>query len=123
MHSQFYTSCLPALGYECHEHECGGFYLLIAVHLAITSTDDDTDNMKTLYKSALFIRRRTEEFNKSIQRGQGSIVVTSTLLRWIMAGPAEQLESRVRATIGDKAALTLSQTVLSAFKSKRQVSK
>jgi len=79
--------------------------------------------MKTLYKSALFIRRRTEEFNKSIQRGQGSIVVTSTLLRWIMAGPAEQLESRVRATIGDKAALTLSQTVLSAFKSKRQVSK
>jgi len=49
--------------------------------------------------------------------------VTSTLLRWIMAEPAEQLESRVRATIGDKAALTLSQTVLSAFKSKRQVSK
>lgn len=101
------------------------------VHTAITSTDDDTDNMKTLYKSAVFIRRRIEEFNKSIQRGQGSIVVTSTLddvpvelysmIRWIMAGPAEQLQTRVRAAIVDQAALTMSQNVVFGFKSKRQV--
>ena len=101
------------------------------VHTAITSTDDDTDNMKTLYKSAVFIRRRIEKFNKSIQRGQGSIVVTSTLddvpvelysmIRWIMAGPAEQLQTRVRAAIVDQAALTMSQNVVFGFKSKRQV--
>ena len=101
------------------------------VHTAITSTDDDTDNMKTLYKSAVFICRRIEEFNKSIQRGQGSIVVTSTLddvpvelysmIRWIMAGPAEQLQTRVRAAIVDQAALTMSQNVVFGFKSKRQV--
>jgi len=101
------------------------------VHTAITRTDDDSDNMETLYKSALFICRRIEEFNKSTQRGQCSIVVTSTLddvpvelysmIRWIMAGPAEQLETRVRAAIVDQAALTLSPNLMFGFKSKRQV--
>lgn len=97
------------------------------VDSAINHTDD-TDNMKTLYKSAAFIRRRIETFSKS---SQGSLAVTSSLndvpvelysmIRWIMAGPAHRLQTKVRASIVDQAALTVSQNIMFGFKSHRQM--
>jgi hypothetical protein len=44
-----------------------------------------------------------------------------SMIRWIMAGPAEQLQTRVRASIIDQAALALTQNLMLGFKSKRQM--
>ena len=43
------------------------------------------------------------------------------MIRWIMAGPAEKLQTEVPTTIVDRGALTLSQNLMFGFKSKRQV--
>ena len=93
-------------------------------------TADDTDSMKNLYQSARLLRQRIEQFTKTVKT-PSSIVVTSTLedvpvelytmIRWIMAGPADKLQTEVRTTIVDRGALTLSQNLMFGFKSKRQV--
>ena len=43
------------------------------------------------------------------------------MIRWIMAGPADKLQTEVRTTIVDRGTLTLSQNLMFGFKSKRQV--
>ena len=80
-------------------------------------TADDTESMKNLYQSARLLRQRMEQFTKTVKTSS-SIVVTSTLndipvelytmIRWIMAGPADKLQTEVRTTIVDRGALTLS---------------
>ena len=75
----------------------------------------DTESMKNLYQSARLLRRRTEQITKTVKTSS-SIVVTSTLedvpvelytmIRWIMAGPADKLQTEVRTTIVDRGALT-----------------
>ena len=60
-----------------------------------------------------------------------SIVVNSTLedvpvelytmIRWIMAGAADKLQTEVRTTYVDRGALTLNQNLIFGFKSKRHV--
>ena len=86
--------------------------------------------MKNLYQSARLLRQRIEQFTKTVKTSS-SIVVTSTLedvpvelytmIRWIMAGPADKLQPEVRTTIVDRGALTLSQNLMFCFKSKRQI--
>ena len=49
------------------------------------------------------------------------ILTLYTLIRWIMAGPANELETEVRTHAVDRAALTMSQNLMFGFKSKRQV--
>ena len=93
-------------------------------------TADDTESMKNLYQSAKLLRQRIEQFTKTVKTSN-SIVVTSTvedvavelytMIHWIMAGPADKLETEVRTTIVDRGALTLSQNLMFGFKSKRQV--
>ena len=93
-------------------------------------TADDTESMKNHYPSARLLRQRIEQFTKTVKTSS-SIVVTSTLedvpvelytmIRWIMAGPADKLQTEVRTTIVDRGALTLSQNLMFGFKSKRQV--
>ena len=93
-------------------------------------TADDTESMKNLYQSARLLRQRIEQFTKTVKTSS-SIVVTSTLedvpvelytmIRWIMAGTADKLQTEVRTTIVDSGALTLSQNLMFGFKSKRQV--
>ena len=93
-------------------------------------TADDTESMKNLYQSARLLRQRIEQFTKTMKTSS-SIVVTSTLedvsvelytmIRWIMAGPADKLQTEVRTTIVDRGALTLSQNLMFGFKSERQV--
>ena len=80
-------------------------------------TADDTESMKNLYQSARLLPQRIEQFTKTVKTSS-SIVVTSTLndvpvelytmIRWIMAGPADKLQTDVRTTIIDRGALTLS---------------
>ena len=96
----------------------------------VIRTADDTESMKNLYQSARLLRLRIEQFTKTVQTSS-SIVITSTLedvpvelytmIRWIMAGPADTLQTEVRTTIVDRGALTLSQNLMFGFKSKRQV--
>ena len=43
------------------------------------------------------------------------------MIRWIMAGPADKLQTEVRTTIVDRGTLTLSQNLMFGFKSKRQI--
>ena len=93
-------------------------------------TADDTESMKNLYQSDRLLRQRIEQFTKTVKTSS-SIVITSTLedgtvelytmIRWIMAGPADKLQTEVRTTIVDRGALTLSQNLMFGFKSKRQV--
>ena len=93
-------------------------------------TADDTESMKNLYQSARHLRQRTEQFTKTVKTSS-SIVVTSTLedvpvelytmIRWIMAGPADKLQTEVRTTIVDRGTLTLSQNLMFGFKSKRHI--
>ena len=93
-------------------------------------TGDDTESMKNLYQPAILLRQRIEQFTKTVKTSS-SIVVTSTLkdvpvelytmIRWIMAGPADKLQTEVRTTSVDRGALTLSQNLMFGFKSKRQV--
>ena len=62
-------------------------------------TADDTESITNLYQSARLIRQRIEQFTKTVKTSS-SIVVTSTLkdvpvelytmIRWIMAGPADK---------------------------------
>ena len=73
-------------------------------------TADDTESMKNLYQSARLLRQRIEQFTKT----SSSIVVTSTLedvpvelytmIRLIMAGPADTLQTEVRTAIVDRGA-------------------
>ena len=93
-------------------------------------TADATESMKNLYQSARLLRHRIEQFTKTVKTSS-SIVVTSTLedvpvelytmIRWIMAGPADKLQTEVRTSFVDRGALTLSQSLVFGFKSKRQV--
>ena len=76
-------------------------------------TADDTESMKNLYQSARLLRQRIEQFTKTVKTSS-SIVVTSTLedvpvelytiVRLIMAGPANKLQKEVRTTIVDRGA-------------------
>ena len=92
-----------------------------------TRTADDTESMKNLYQSAILLRQRIEQFTKTVKTSS-FIVVTSTLedipvelytmIRWIMAGPADK---QLKRTIIDRGALALSQNLMFGFNSKRQV--
>ena len=78
-------------------------------------TADDTESMKNIYQSARLLRQRIEQFTMTVKTSS-SIVVTSTMedvpvelytIRWIMAGPADKLQTEVRTTIVDRGPLTL----------------
>lgn len=100
------------------------------VHAAMTTDEDDESNMKAIYKVAQVIRKSIATFTKTDQ-GTDAIQVSSnihdvpaelyTLIRWIMVGPAEQLQTEKRTSVVDRAALTTSQNIMYGFKSSRQV--
>ena len=88
------------------------------------------DHMKCVYKSAQLIRQALDDFSKA-EKSQGFIPVSSTLnnvpaelyslIRWILVGPTEELETEVRTHRVHRDALTISQNIMFALKSKRQV--
>ena len=89
-----------------------------------------TESMTNLYQSARLLRQRIDQFTKTVKTSN-SIVVTGTLedvpvelytvIRWIMAGPTDKLQTEVRTTIVDRVALTLSQNLMFGFIYKWQV--
>ena len=91
---------------------------------------DDMDHMKCVYKSAQLIRQAIDDFSKA-EKSQGFIPVSSTLnnvpaelyslIRWILVGPTEELETEVRTHRVHRDALTISQNIMFALKSKRQI--
>ncbi|KAL8604466.1 hypothetical protein ACOMHN_042294 [Nucella lapillus] len=86
--------------------------------------------MKTIYKAAQVIRKSIATFKKPDPE-TNTIRVSSdihdvsaelyTLIRWIMVGPAEKLETEHRTSVVDRVALTVSQNIMYGFKSRRQV--
>uniref|UniRef100_UPI00358E794E uncharacterized protein n=1 Tax=Myxine glutinosa TaxID=7769 RepID=UPI00358E794E len=100
------------------------------VHAAITSEEDDVKNMKAIYKSAHAIRKSIADFTKK-DKPECAIPVSSniddvpaelyTMIRWIMVGPMDELETEAKTSVVDRTALTLSQNIMYGFKSTRQV--
>ena len=74
---------------------------LVQDAISVAADDDDTDRMKTLYKSAKIIHQRIEKFTKTVKASSplsSSAVANTladvptelyTLIRWIMAGQSE----------------------------------
>ena len=97
------------------------------VHSSITS-DNDMDNMKTIFKAAKTIRKSIADFKKnsanvmSVSSNISDVPVELyTMLRWIIVGPVDELETEARTTAVDRMVLTVSQNILYGFKSSRQV--
>ena len=88
------------------------------------------DNTKMLYKTAKLIRRSIVNFTDE-KKQSDMVTVLSTaedvppesysLIRCILVGPEEELQTEMRRRTVDQSALTLSQNIMSAFKTKRQV--
>ena len=90
----------------------------------------ESNSMKMLFKTAMIIRRSIVNFAE--KRTQSDMVnVLSTIgdvslelysvIRWILKGPEEELKTEMRTRTMDQSALTLSQNIMYAFKTKRQV--
>lgn len=98
------------------------------VHTAITS--NDMDEMKFIYKSAQQVRRSIDDFTNK-DKPDNTIPVSSniddvpvelyTLIRWIMVGPADELENKARTSVVERAVLTVCQNIMYGFKTNRQV--
>jgi len=90
----------------------------------------EMDNTKMLYKTANLIRRRITDSTEE-KKQIDTVTVTSTkqdvpndlysLIRWILVGPAEELQTEMRSRTVDRSALTISQNIMYAFKTRRQV--
>uniref|UniRef100_UPI00358E2BC8 uncharacterized protein n=1 Tax=Myxine glutinosa TaxID=7769 RepID=UPI00358E2BC8 len=86
--------------------------------------------MKTIYKAAQVIRKSIAEFMKKDQEAN-TIQVSSdindvpaelyTMIRWVMVGPVDKLETEKRTSVVDRSTLTVSQNIMYGFKSNRQV--
>ena len=88
------------------------------------------DNTKMLYKTAKLIRRSIVNFTDQKKTSDMISVVSTTkdvptelysLMRWILVGPEEELQTDTRRRTVDQSALTLSQSLMYAFKTKKQV--
>lgn len=90
----------------------------------------EMDNTKMLYKTAKLIRRRITDFTEE-KKQIDTVTVASTkedvppalysLIRWILVGPEEELQTEMRSRTVDRSALTISQNIMYAFKTRRQV--
>ena len=100
------------------------------VDSAMQSHDDEENNTQLIYRAAQVIRKSIANFTKA-PKNKDTIQVTSeihdvpaelyTMIRWIMIGPAESLETQRRTKVVDRAALTVSQNIMYGFKSNRLV--
>ena len=89
----------------------------------------EMDNTKMLYKTAKLICRSIANFTD--EKKQSDTVTRLSmaedippelysLIRWILVGP-EELQTEMRHRTVDQSALTLSQNIMYALKTKRQV--
>lgn len=90
----------------------------------------EMDDTRTMYKAAKLIRKSIDVFTKDKQQ-TNTIKVSSmredvptelySLIRWILVGPEEELQTELRSRTVDRSALTISQNIMYAFKTRRQV--
>ena len=93
-------------------------------------TENEMDDLNIIYKAAKVLRRCIDKFHPK-EKPANSIQVTSNaddvppelyaMVRWVMVGPAETLETEKRTTLVNRDVLTVSQTLMHGFKSQRQV--
>ena len=92
--------------------------------------DSEMDNMKMLYKTAKLIRRSIVDFTDKKKKSDMVSVLSTTedvppdlysLMRWILVRPEEELRTDMRRRTVDQSPLTLSQNIMYALKTKRQV--
>lgn len=90
----------------------------------------EMDKTKMLYKTAKQIRSGIANFNAE-KDVTDTVTVSSiredvppelySLVRWILVGPEEELQTEMRSRTVDMSALTISQNIMYAFKTRRQV--
>ncbi|KAH3891909.1 hypothetical protein DPMN_016019 [Dreissena polymorpha] len=87
----------------------------------------EIDNTKMLYKKANLIRTRITDSTESDRYSHSNKHKKDvpndfySLIRWILVGPAEELQTEMRSRTVDRSALTISQNIMYAFKTRRQV--
>ena len=100
------------------------------VHISMVDTTSEMDNTKMLYKTAKLIRNNIETHID--EKSQSDFIEVSssrddvpsqlyTLIRWILVGQQEELQTEMRTRTVDHTALTISQNIMYAYKTKRQV--
>lgn len=98
------------------------------VNASITN-DDTMDHMDAIYKAALLVRKSIENFSSKDQQDEYIQVSSSeqdvpgelrAMVRWIMLGPVEAMQSEARTSVVDRSVLTVSQTIMYGLKSRRQ---
>ncbi len=96
----------------------------------IQNYESETDNMKLIYKTAKVIRKSIADFTEEKKTSDMISVLSTTkdvptelysLMRWILVGSEEELQTDMRRRTVDQSALTISQNIMYAFKTKRQV--
>ena len=98
------------------------------VNQAMDCSMSENDRMSTIFRAAKIVRQSIKEFKR---KESDTIEVTSsvndvpaevyTMLRWIMIGPVEELETAKKTSAVDRVALTVSQNIMYGFKSDKQV--
>ena len=100
------------------------------VNSAITSDDDDINSMKAIFQAAQVLRKTIAGFTKKDKPANTIPVTTNiddvpaelyTMIRWIIVGPVDELETETRTSVVDRLALTVSQNIRFGFKYNRQV--
>ena len=98
------------------------------VNASITN-DDTMDHMDAIYKAAMLVRKSRENFSTKDQQDEYIQVSSSeqdvpgelkAMVRWIMLGPVEEMQSEARTNVVDRSVLTVSQTIMYGLKSRRQ---
>jgi len=91
------------------------------------SHGDEEYNMQTIYIAAQVIMKSIANFTKVGTKGTNASGIHDVpaelymAIRWIIMGPADSLETKKRAKVLDRAALTVSQNIMYGFKCNRQV--
>ena len=99
------------------------------VHSIIAQDENDMDIMKAILKAAQIIRKSIASFNS--YKSENGILISGkiddvpselyTMIRWIIVGPVDELETEMRSNTVNRTALTVSHNVLFRFKSNKQV--
>lgn len=90
----------------------------------------EMENTMMIYKTAKLVRNSITKFAGE-KKETDTITVSSTrddiptdlysLIRWILVGSEEQLQTEMRSRTVDRSALTICQNIMYAFKTRRQV--
>ena len=101
------------------------------VHTSMMQDDASArDNTKMMYKTAMLMRNRFTEFTKE-EMLTDTITISNTiedvsielysLIHWIMVGFKKELQTEMQSRTVDQSSLTISQNIMYAVKTKRQV--